>query len=137
VGGYPCLARVCQPPPPPAPPSRSASPHFVKFKRFGVQFLISLKKFLLLFLFSVADFFFSDEDFYRYRLFVDVFIFMPFLTNVILWKTMSVPYILAYKLRNFGQKLELFCLFDLYTGGKKTDSFWGHSWIFYRCQLFN
>jgi hypothetical protein len=29
------------------------------------------KKFLRLFLFSVADFFFSDQDFYRYRF--DVF----------------------------------------------------------------
>jgi hypothetical protein len=30
-------------------------------------FNFAKKKFLRLFLFSVADFFFSDQDFYRYR----------------------------------------------------------------------
>jgi hypothetical protein len=30
--------------------------------------------------------------------------------------SIQVPYILAYKSRNFGQKLELFSSFDLYTG---------------------
>ncbi len=59
------LAWVAQPAPPaPHPPSQSA----FKFKRFGVQFhkkICSCGSFF----FSVADFFFSDEVFYRYRLF--------------------------------------------------------------------
>ncbi len=66
-GGTHALHGSTSPPPRhPGPPSPISQPAF-KFKRFGVQFH---KKNCSCgsFFFSVTDFFFSDEVFYRYRL---------------------------------------------------------------------
>jgi hypothetical protein len=61
----PCMCSPAPPPPPPPPPSRQLV--HILFNLIGLVINFIKKSFCGSFFFSVADFFLSDEVFYRYR----------------------------------------------------------------------